>query len=472
MSGRSVVVVGDILLDVDVLTRAERLTPDGPVPVLDELERRSRPGGAGLTAMLAARDGRVRVTLVAPVPDDDAGRQVTAALAAAGVTVATLPCTGSTPVKTRLRSGGQTVARLDSGGGVSIEGVPDPVRAVLAGADVVLVSDYGGGTAGHPEIRELVSAGGPGRPVVWDPHPRGSRPVPGVALLTPNESEAATATGGPAGRESGGGVAGIRIAAEALLERWQARSVAVTMGARGALLCFGTGSARIVPTARPSTGDACGAGDCFAATAAVELALGALPSEAVTRAVDAAGRFVAGGGVSGLDRTAETEPDGPHADGPQTGGPHPSALDVVARVRAAGGVVVATGGCFDLLHAGHIETLAAARSLGDCLVVCLNSDASVRRLKGETRPLQPQDDRVRVLAALRAVDAVAVFEEDTPAVLLDVLRPDIWVKGGDYDGERLPETEQIRAWGGEVVTVGYLTGRSTSRLVDRAQALE
>jgi rfaE bifunctional protein nucleotidyltransferase chain/domain len=148
---------------------------------------------------------------------------------------------------------------------------------------------------------------------------------------------------------------------------------------------------------------------------------------------------------------------------------HQHAVAVAADVRTRGGTVVATGGCFDLLHAGHIATLKAARSLGDCLIICLNSDDSVRRLKGTSRPLQPVADRARVLASLRDVDAVTIFDEDTPADVLRALRPDIWVKGGDYAGTELPEAELLRQWGGELVTVPYLNGRSTSGLVQLAK---
>jgi rfaE bifunctional protein nucleotidyltransferase chain/domain len=130
--------------------------------------------------------------------------------------------------------------------------------------------------------------------------------------------------------------------------------------------------------------------------------------------------------------------------------------------------VVATGGCFDLLHAGHVATLEAARALGDCLVVCLNSDASVRRLKGAARPLVPQDDRARVLAALQPVDAVVVFDEDTPTEALRRVRPDVWAKGGDYAGVDLPEAALLREWGGQSVVLPYLQGRSTTGLVTRA----
>jgi rfaE bifunctional protein nucleotidyltransferase chain/domain len=128
--------------------------------------------------------------------------------------------------------------------------------------------------------------------------------------------------------------------------------------------------------------------------------------------------------------------------------------------------VVATGGCFDLLHAGHVRSLAAARELGDCLVVCLNSDASVRRLKGEQRPIMAEQDRAELLLALECVDAVMIFDEDTPEAALQRLRPDIWVKGGDYNGEHLPEAELVESWGGRCVTVPYYPARSSTLLAE------
>lgn len=149
------------------------------------------------------------------------------------------------------------------------------------------------------------------------------------------------------------------------------------------------------------------------------------------------------------------------------------ASELVAKVRARGGTVVATGGCFDLLHAGHAATLEAARGLGDCLVVCVNSDRSVTGLKGPGRPLVGEADRVRLLAALGCVDAVVLFDEPTPVELLSRLRPDIWVKGGDYaggDSDTLPEADLLRSWGGQAVIVPYLDGRSTSKMIAAARA--
>jgi D-beta-D-heptose 7-phosphate kinase / D-beta-D-heptose 1-phosphate adenosyltransferase len=145
-----------------------------------------------------------------------------------------------------------------------------------------------------------------------------------------------------------------------------------------------------------------------------------------------------------------------------------SAQALAARVRAAGGTVVATGGCFDLLHAGHVRSLEAARALGDCLIVCLNSDASVRRLKGPDRPLVPQRDRAAVLEALAHVDAVAIFDEDEPSAILRSLRPHVWAKGGDYAARDLPEAEALREWGGHTVLVRHVPGRSTTGLIEEA----
>jgi D-beta-D-heptose 7-phosphate kinase / D-beta-D-heptose 1-phosphate adenosyltransferase len=150
---------------------------------------------------------------------------------------------------------------------------------------------------------------------------------------------------------------------------------------------------------------------------------------------------------------------------PDDAGPAP-ARALAARVRAEGGRVVATGGCFDLLHAGHVRALEAARALGDCLIVCLNSDASVRRLKGAGRPVVGERDRAAVLEALACVDAVAVFGEDDPRAILRELRPHVWAKGGDYAAEALPEAGVLDEWGGHALTVPYVDGRSTTRLIE------
>jgi rfaE bifunctional protein nucleotidyltransferase chain/domain/rfaE bifunctional protein kinase chain/domain len=464
LGGARLVVVGDALLDRDLDGHAARLAPDAPVPVVEGLEEHPRPGGAGLAAALAAAAGH-EVTLVCALAGDAAGARLRALLEAAGVTVCDLGLAGETPEKVRVRVAGRALVRLDRGGdGARCGPLTPEARAALERANAVLVSDYGRGLAAAADVRAALRELPPGVALVWDPHPRGPEPVPGALLATPNAAEAARLTDVPApARPARGGrdLALHEARGRALARRWRAVDVCVTLGARGALLVGGAGPVLAVPAPRVDGGDPCGAGDCFAATAAGRLAAGALPSEAVRAAVDAASRFVAAGGAAAAARHGFR----PAVPAP----PQEDARALAARVRAHGGTVVATGGCFDLLHAGHVRALEAARALGDCLIVCLNSDASVRRLKGPDRPLVAEADRAAVLLALGCVDAVAVFAEDDPREVLRELRPHLWAKGGDYAASELPETPALAEWGGRAVIVPYVAGRSTTRLIDDAR---
>jgi rfaE bifunctional protein nucleotidyltransferase chain/domain/rfaE bifunctional protein kinase chain/domain len=442
MGTAAIAVVGDALLDRDLEGRADRLCPDAPAPVLEDVLARERPGGAGLAAALLARDG-LGVTLVTALGDDGAGAALAALLERHGVAVVDLGRGGATSEKVRVRADGRVLARLDHGGAPPEVRAPTPAaREALDGAGAVLVSDYGRGVAAAPALRAALE--GRRCPLVWDPHPRGAQPVPGADLMTPNRDEAGRLAGGGDGPEGW---------ARRLLADARAGAVAVTLGARGALLVDGPGPALSVPAPAVADGDPCGAGDRLASAAAAALAEGADAAGAIARGVEAASAFVAAGGAA----RALAEPAAPEP---------PAGRGVVARTRAAGGRVVATGGCFDLLHAGHVAMLEAARALGDCLVVLLNSDASVRRLKGSDRPLVHQDDRAALLSALRCVDAVVVFDEDTPERALADLAPDVFAKGADYAPDDLPEAATVRRLGGEVVTLPYIAGRSTTRLIE------
>ena len=453
---RPLVVVGDALLDVDLVGRASRLTPDAPVPVVEDVERRDRPGGAALAAVIAAAATSRPVVLVTPLDTDDGAARLRALLDGR-VALLPIPSRGGTAVKQRVRVADHSLVRIDSGSPVAEVGILPPAAAeAIRDAAAVLVADYGRGTTAAPDVRAALEAAR--GPVVWDPHPRGADPVPNARLVTPNAAEAARVAAMAGVLAAGEGLAAIGTRADALIERWGVGAVAVTLGSRGALLSYGEGAPMVVPAVPVTGGDPCGAGDCFAATAALALADGAVTGEAVTAAVAAASAFVARGGASAWD-----------ADEPNVVA-EPGADAVIARVRSGGGTVVATGGCFDLLHPGHVATLRAARGLGDCLIVCINSDDSVRRLKGPSRPLVTAADRARVLEALEFVDAVVVFDEDTPAEILDRLRPDVWAKGGDYAGADLPEAAVLRRWGGQAVVLPYLDGHSTTALVDRSRS--
>jgi rfaE bifunctional protein nucleotidyltransferase chain/domain len=359
---------------------------------------------------------------------------VRTALERTGIDVVDLGLDGGTPTKLRLRAGGQSLVRVDrSCSPTAAVGVfTDAAIAAVGQAAAVLVSDYGRSLAANPVLSVLLQqrAGdaAPHTPVVWDPHPRGPRPPSGLDMLTPNLGEA-TALLGRAGVDSA------QEAAAALARAFDTAAT-VTAGPAGAILAEPGADPVVVPV-MPVTGDVCGAGDRFAATVTVELARGASRHSAVVAAVDAARRHV-------LGETPWSSSDGRR--------------------------VVATGGCFDVLHAGHVRLLEAARRLGDELVVCLNGDLSVRRLKGPHRPVNRVDDRAAVLRGLGCVDDVVVFEEDTPCATLRRIRPALFVKGGDYAGQPLPERDVLAEWGGRLVLLPVVPGRSTTRILQAAAA--
>jgi D-beta-D-heptose 7-phosphate kinase/D-beta-D-heptose 1-phosphate adenosyltransferase len=456
-----VVVVGDTLLDVDVEGSVDRLCPDAPAPVLAVEGEQARPGGAGLAAVLIAGRG-TPVRLVTALEDDEPGRRLRSLLDGA-VQLSAGPSEGGTVVKCRWRAAGRSMLRTDRGRGEPAPGFGAAVdlEAAFADAGAVLVSDYGRGVAADPDVRAAVAGAVARRvPVVWDPHPRGPDPVPGSGVVTPNLAEARQAAPGPPVLGSGAPAA-LELAAR-LLGRWDARAVAVTMGDAGAVVRHRHGACSAAPAPCVDDRDPCGAGDHFAGGVAAALAAGATVDEAVADAVLGAAGFVARGGGATVRREGGRWVQPVSTDTPPQ--PAVSGLDAATRlarrVRSGGGTVVAAGGSFDRLHTGHTATLEAARALGDCLLVLVNSDESVRRRTGSNGPLVPLQERLAAVAALECVDAVVVIDADDPLRPLRTLRPKLWVTGGDHDPAELPETPLVHAWGGEVVAVPYRPART------------
>ncbi|MDT7551610.1 MAG: D-beta-D-heptose 7-phosphate kinase / D-beta-D-heptose 1-phosphate adenosyltransferase [Pseudonocardiales bacterium] len=297
-----IVVVGDVLLDVDIEGRSDRMSPDAPVPVLDVTAEHARPGGAGLAAALLAAGGE-QVTLVAALHPDPDGERLRAALG--DVRLIDGPGSGATAVKTRLRAEGRPLLRVDRGQGRPTDGFGSAVlarlTAALEEADAVLVSDYGRGVPADPRVRTaLACAAARGVPIVWDPHPRGEPPVPGIGVVTPNGTEAAAAAAISVPMSSPMSTADGLAAARALVLRWGCGAVAVTLGERGAVVGCWDGSHFRVDAPAVSGGDPCGAGDAFAGRLAAELAHGRPVAVGVREAVQTASAFVASGGAGGF----------------------------------------------------------------------------------------------------------------------------------------------------------------------------
>ena len=452
---RPLVVVGDVLLDVDVVGTAARMSPEAPVPVISSPSEIFRPGGAALAASLAARGTRP-VVLVAPLARDEAAERVRTMLDDR-VRLVALPWAGSTPVKTRVRAGNHPVTRIDTGGAAGLIGpIPEEAAAAFAEAAAVLVSDYGHGTTSDERIRSLItgalgrrpgglgsaSSRGAGRAGNIAGHAQRAGAVRIRRRSVRRFADRHSQGGGGLRRSvaGGGGLRDHRCARGLAVHRTRRTAAGHRDPGDGHRQLRRRGQLSPRPWQPPWPTERC------------------RPKRSLRRWRRRAGSSL----------PAEQPPSMP----PRCRLADQDLASRLDSVRAAGGVVVATGGCFDLLHSGHVATLEAARALGDFLVVCLNSDDSVRRLKGPQRPLQRVEDRSRVLSALRPVDAVVVFDEDTPIEALRRIRPQVWVKGGDYSGIPLPEASILSEWGGEVITVPYVAGKSTSELVSLAVEID
>jgi len=464
-AGLHVVVLGDAVLDGWLTGPSSRLSREAPVPVVDVEVTRYAAGGAANTAVnLAAMGAQVR--LVSVLGDDGDGALLRSVLGEAGIDdIDVLVEPGRTTcAKRRVSSGAQMLTRLDTGDTRPVSSatqarLADRLRAAAVGADAVVVSDYALGVLTGQTVEVVSALAHPclvvdaREPLRWAP----ARP----RAVKPNAAELEPLLGPGLDRAER-----VVAAADRLRAALGAQVVAATLDADGAVVLSDDPPRRLHTTPRPDA-HAAGAGDSFTAALALALAQGARPGLAGELAQHAAQVVVRTSGT-----TACTAAD--LHDAVTRSDHHVRNLaglaDVVARHRAAGRRIAFTNGCFDVLHAGHVAHLREARALADVLIVGLNSDESVRRLKGPDRPVNPVEDRAAVLAGLTDVDHLVVFDADTAAELLEVVRPDVYVKGGDYTPEMLPETALAERLGGTVLTLGWVDDPAPDELVDRIRA--
>ncbi|MBD5626720.1 MAG: D-glycero-beta-D-manno-heptose 1-phosphate adenylyltransferase [Desulfovibrio sp.] len=472
-SGTAILVAGDVMLDRYLAGDVARISPEAPVPVVRLEKRWSVPGGAGNVARNLSRLG-VAARLVGLVGDDAEGRTLRAAVAAEGIEDALAPSHDrATTSKTRILGHGQQLLRLDEERVAPLTPAElEPLRAAVArllpGCGAVIISDYGKGVFLRREDGAslcadiMAQAKAAGVPVLVDPKGKDWSRYAGAACVTPNTAEFLEACGlTPAARPGG---AERRELAEGLCRKYGFARLLLTRGPRGMILYTpGEEPVRIRAAVR-EVADVSGAGDTVIAALAACVAGGLGWAESAAVANAAAGVAVGKAGTAPVALAELNEALRQGMDNPKLF-ELPALRHKLEEWRRRGERIVFTNGCFDLLHPGHISLLRQAAALGDRLVVGLNADASVRRLKGPERPIQNETSRALLLAALQAVDAVVLFGEDTPERLIHEVAPDVLVKGSDYRVENVVGADFVLGRGGEVHLVDLVDGCSTTGLV-------
>ncbi|WP_075183052.1 bifunctional D-glycero-beta-D-manno-heptose-7-phosphate kinase/D-glycero-beta-D-manno-heptose 1-phosphate adenylyltransferase HldE [Pantoea sp. 1.19] len=461
-----VLVVGDIMLDRYWYGPTGRISPEAPVPVVKVETVEERPGGAANVAMNIASLG-AHSRLVGLTGIDDAARALGKALEKVNVQCDFVPVpTHPTITKLRILSRNQQLIRLDfeeGFDGVNFTPLNERVSQSLGKVGALVLSDYAKGALA--QVESLIAlAREAGVPVLVDPKGTDFERYRGATLLTPNLSEF-EAVVGKCKTDEELVERGLRLIAD-----FNLTALLVTRSEQGMTLLQPGKAPLHLPTQAQEVYDVTGAGDTVIGTLAAALAAGTSLEEACFLANAAAGIVV---GKLGTSTVSIVELENAIHARPDSGF---GVMDVaqlklaVAQARQRGEKVVMTNGCFDILHAGHVSYLANARKLGDRLIVAVNSDASTRRLKGETRPINPLEQRMIVLGALEAVDWVVPFEEDTPRALIAEILPDLLVKGGDYQPEEIAGSEEVWANGGEVRVLNFEDGISTTRIVSKILA--
>jgi len=461
-SSTRVVVAGDVMLDQYLFGTTGRISPEAPVPVVHIGTTDDRPGGAANVAVNLAALG-VGTRLLGVVGDDGPADILEKVLAGRGIDcgfhrVSDRP----TITKTRVQSRGQQLIRLDQENtapltdGRLAEGLADS----LDGAGAVILSDYGKGALA--DVSAMIAAcREAGVPVLVDPKGTDFEKYRGATLITPNQTEFEAVAGVSASDDE------LVRRGFAMLDSLELDALLITRSEKGMLLLERDGEPVFLSTQAREVYDVTGAGDTVIATLAAAMATGESLPEAAALANLAAGLVVRKIGVATVTPTELRVALHQRGQGGRGLVAADELASMVAESRDRGERIVMTNGCFDILHAGHVAYLEEAKSLGDRLIVAVNDDDSVRRLKGENRPINALEDRMLVLAGLAAVDWVVPFMEDTPQALIAHVLPDVLVKGGDYQPEEIAGGREVLENGGEVRVLSFRDGHSTTRMIDR-----
>ena len=467
---KRLLVVGDVMLDKYIWGEVGRISPEAPVPVVRATHQSHQPGGAANVAVNLAKLG-ASVTLVGYAGGDSDEALLKAGLQAENIDSLLVTCQGfPTITKMRIVGGRQQMLRLDSEN-LDDRAAADHDRILVAAlgelprCDALVLSDYAKGALSTSVCEQLIAEARRLKlPVLVDPKSKDFARYRGATTICPNLSELAAASG-----EVSSNLDAMLLAAERMVTDFNLTYLTATLSEKG-IAVVRPGSRFLAPAVARQVFDVSGAGDTVIAVLALCLASGVDIEPAAQLANIAAGIVIAKVGTVPVEKhelMAALEPGiALHAQEKVLA--RDELIRRVAVWRANGDQVVFTNGCFDLLHVGHIAVLEQSRQQGDRLVVGINSDSSVSNLKGPGRPVVDQHARARVLAALSAVDAVAIFDEPTPLNLVLAVRPDVIVKGGDYDESTVVGANEVRSWGGRVAIVPIVEGHSTTRLIERS----
>lgn len=469
-SGARVLVAGDVMLDRFVYGHARRISPEAPIPVLTIEREISMLGGAGNVARNIASLGGQAI-LIGLAGEDGAGDALCERIAAEPRIVnALVRCARPTTQKTRYIADRQQILRADQesreDSSTHAAALLETFKRHLGDAHVIVLSDYAKGVLGDAFLTDAIAAArAAGKPVIVDPKSANLGRYAGANVITPNAEEAAAATGIAPGTD-----ADAARCANAILDKVPGLQFAlVTRGARGMTLAERGADVRHIAASPRDVFDVSGAGDTAIAALALSLAAGARIEDAAEMANVAAGvavTIVGTAAVSAAEVSAELQAQRMHTTEAKIAS-LAEAVSATGRWRARGERVGFTNGCFDLVHPGHVSLLSQARAECDRLIVGLNTDASIKRLKGDSRPIQDETARAIVLASLAVVDLVVPFAEDTPEALIHAIRPDVLVKGADYAMDQVVGAPFVQSYGGKVVLAKLVQGKSTSAIVSR-----
>lgn len=451
--GKKILVIGDVMLDKYIHGSVTRISPEAPVQVVKVEKESYVPGGAANVANNIAALGGTAILLGA-VGKDPGAEILTRILNEKGVATEFLVWNAPTIVKVRVVGQSQQLLRIDyeDETAINAQEISKKISKLAANADIIIISDYAKGTINEEVMKAALSSG---KKVIIDPKPKNFKLYKGAFLIKPNFSEAKE-------------IAGISDIAEISkkLKEQTGANILITKGKEGMSLFETDGANLHVPTEAREVYDVTGAGDTVTAALALSIAAGAKLKEAALIANHAAGIKVGKAGTATVSAKELLQKFEKEQTKIKT---FDEIIMIAEEWRKKNKKIVFTNGCFDILHIGHTRLLQHAKSVGDILVLGLNTDASVKRLKGPLRPLTPQEERAEIMSSLSYVDYIVFFDEDTPLVLINAVKPDVLVKGSDYTKDTVVGRDAVESYGGRVEIFKILNGYSSSKIIDKLQ---